>query len=136
MKITNGKTVTIECTCFKDETHNAVNSDRHTITYLHGGGDVILELQNALEGKEPGDTVNLSLESDCTEEETLILSRSQFITPGEIQIGLKFTLDTCRGREVLTVTAIEGDSITVRNEKPQDKKTLRYSIKVLEVAEN
>ncbi|MBW3543946.1 MAG: FKBP-type peptidyl-prolyl cis-trans isomerase, partial [Planctomycetes bacterium] len=62
MQATKEKVVSIDYT-LTDDQGNVLDSSsgRGPLSYLHGAGNIIPGLENALEGKSPGDTLSVSV---------------------------------------------------------------------------
>ena len=88
------------------------------LAYLHGRGNIISGLENALSGKSTGDKLNVTIppeEAYGVRDEGLVrvLSRSAFKDVDELETGMRFQTDSEQGVQIFTVTEIEGDQVTI-----------------------
>ena len=106
--------------------------------YLHGIGNIIPGLENALEGKKVGDTFTVDIApedayGERSEEMTQVMSREVFQGIDEIEVGMQFTADSPSG--VVTVTAVDGDDITIDGNHPLAGEALNFDVEVVDVRE-
>ncbi len=105
------------------------------LTYLHGGGNIIPGLEQALEGKDAGDTFQVSIapEQGYGEHvEQLIQSvpREAFAGVEQLDLGMRFQAQTPQGPISVEITQIEGDIVTVDGNHPLAGKTLHFDVSV------
>lgn len=109
--------------------------------YIHGRNELISGLERALEGKEAGielqdivvqpeDAYGEYLPQLATEVE-----RSSFPEGIEIEEDMQFEAEGPDGIQIVTVTKVNGDKITVDGNHPLAGKTLRFDVKILSVRE-
>lgn len=109
--------------------------------YIHGRDDLIAGLERALEGKKAGDEIRdiVVLPQDAYGEYlpalAVELDRSSFPGDVEIEEDMQFEAEGPDGAQVVTVTKISGDKITVDGNHPLAGKTLRFDVKILAVRE-
>jgi FKBP-type peptidyl-prolyl cis-trans isomerase SlyD len=109
------------------------------VSYLHGGYDNIFPLvEQALEGKAAGETVELKLQpadafGDFDEDLVRIESRDVF--PGEIEVGMQFVGAPVEGGEEMlyTVTDIADDKVVVDGNHPYAGQAVHFQCTVAEV---
>jgi len=139
MKIAHQKVVTIEYT-LRDEEGTVLDSskERKPLAYIHGMGNLIPGLETHLNGKSAGDTLNVSIppadgygEHDALQ--VIQVSRKQFEGIEKLEVGMQFVTSTPDGQQVVTVSKIEDDKITVDGNHPLAGKTLNFDVKVIEV---
>jgi FKBP-type peptidyl-prolyl cis-trans isomerase SlyD len=63
------------------------------------------------------------------------LPKSMFAGVDDIQAGMDFHADTDDGQQMVTVTKVEGDTVTVDGNHPLAGKNLHFDIEVTEVRE-
>lgn len=114
---------------------------REPLTYLHGAGNLIPGLETALEGNAPGDSVSVTVdpsEGYGERDENLIqqVPMSAFEGVEEIEPGMRFQATDEQGQgRIVTVTAIEGDEVTVDANHPLAGVPLNFEVSVVEVRE-
>jgi FKBP-type peptidyl-prolyl cis-trans isomerase SlyD len=109
------------------------------LSYIHGQGMIVPGLEAALLGKSEGDQVKVTIGPEGgygVREESLVekLSRDEF-PEGELEVGMHFRARTPYGTKVLTVTAIDTDTVTVDGNHPLAGTTLNFDVKVVGVRE-
>ncbi|MFC7520725.1 peptidylprolyl isomerase [Xanthomonas populi] len=139
MEISQGRVATIQYT-LSDDTGQVL--DRSTpdtpLSYLHGAGNIVPCLEQALDGKRLGET----LTADVAPEQgygprhaQLIqqVPRDAFPTDIEVVPGVQFE---ARTQQVLvTVTDVGADHVTVDGNHPLAGQTLHFAVEVIEVRE-
>ena len=141
MNIAHEKVVSINYT-LKDDDGNTLDSSNggEPLTYIQGMGNIIPGLEAALVGKAKGDTLNVSIpppEAYGEFDEALILRvpREQFTGVENLQIGMQFSAHSPNGDQVVTVTKIEEEMVTVDGNHPLAGKTLHFDVAVVDVRE-
>ncbi|ALM51872.1 peptidylprolyl isomerase [Halomonas huangheensis] len=113
---------------------------REPLTYLHGAGNIIPGLEKELEGKTTGDklTANVSPAEGYGEvQEQLVqeVPRDAFQGVESIESGMQFQAQTQGGPLMVTVTKVEGDTVTVDGNHPLAGQNLNFDVEVTEVRE-
>jgi FKBP-type peptidyl-prolyl cis-trans isomerase SlyD len=109
------------------------------VSYLHGGYDNIFPLvEQALEGKATGETVELKLQpTDAFGEfdEELVRIESRDVFPDNIEIGMQFVGAPAEGGEEMlyTVTDIADDKVVVDGNHPYAGQAVHFQCTVAEV---
>jgi len=108
------------------------------LVYLHGGHNIISGLESALLGKASGDEFDVvidPLDAYGEHDEALVqvVPKSAFEGVEQIEPGMVFTADTPNGPMQLTVTAMDGDDITIDPNHPLAGKTLHFTGSITEV---
>jgi FKBP-type peptidyl-prolyl cis-trans isomerase SlyD len=139
MTITKDSVVEIEYT-LTDSQNEVIDSSEGSgpLEYLHGHENIIPGLEKELEGKSAGATFKTTvapLEAYGERQEELVVqvNRSQFPSDVELTEGMQFEAGSPDGSRVVTVTAIDGDSITVDANHPLAGETLHFDVKVVSV---
>ena len=135
MEINTHKVVTIDYT-LRDHEGVVIESSEGSqpFSYIHGTGSIIRGLEAALEGKSPGDEVSVSVAPEDAygrRDESLVqvLQRERFETRQQPEVGMQFQATTAGGdRRVVTISKVEGDSITVDANHPLAGVTLVFAI--------
>lgn len=109
------------------------------ISYLHGGYDNLFPLvEQALEGKTVGDTIELKLQpTDAFGEydEAFVRQEPRTSFPGDIEIGMQFVGTPADGGEEIlyTVTDISEDKVVVDGNHPCAGKAVHFKCTVTDV---
>lgn len=106
--------------------------------FLMGAGEIPSGLEDALEGREVGDSVSVTLTPEQgygEREEGLVqtLQRSDLGDDVEISVGDQLEAESDEGWDIVTVVAVSDDTITVDGNHELAGKTLKFELKVLEV---
>lgn len=110
--------------------------------YLHGANNIIAGLETALAGKTANDKLEVTIPPEDAygvhdERLTQQVSKEMFgdVDPPQLVPGVQFNAQTNAGNQVITVTAVEGDTITIDGNHPLAGETLHFDVTVLEVRE-
>jgi len=129
---------------------NAVVSIHYTLTNNAGEtidssverGEPLAYLQeNALVGKAAGDKLDVTVtpeEGYGERHEQLIQQVPKTAFEGNednLQPGMQFQAQTEAGQRVFTITAVEGDEVTVDGNHPLAGETLNFAVEVTDVRE-
>lgn len=109
------------------------------LSYVHGLGMIVPGLEEALLGKSAGDHVKVTVppESGYGERhEGLVqkVSRDEF-PDGDIEVGMRFRSHGPHGMSILTVAALDEDTVTLDANHPLAGTTLNFDVQVLSVRE-
>ncbi len=139
MQVSENKVVSFHYT-LKDDAGEVLDSSegRDPLTYLHGAGNIIPGLEKALEGKDAGDHVEVSVapeEAYGNRNDALVQSvpRSAFEGVDEILPGMQFQAQTPNGVQILTVVKVEDDTVVVDGNHPLAGKTLHFSVDITDI---
>ena len=142
MQIAKDKVVAIDYTLKDDEGSVLDTSEgKQPLTYLHGANNIIPGLEQALEGKAEGEAVNVRVEpaeayGERRDELMQAVPRDMFQGVEDLQVGMQFQASGQDGQgTVVTVTAIEGDQVTVDANHPMAGVALNFDVTVREVRE-
>lgn len=139
MHITQDHVVLIDYRLTDDHGEEMDSSAAHgPLAYLHGHHNIVPGLEQALEGRNVGDQFKVSVEPALGYGEynpalTQSLPSSMFGGVEQITPGMQFHAQTDHGIEVVTVTAVNGDEVTIDGNHPMAGKTLHFEITVREV---
>lgn len=108
------------------------------LAYLHGAGNIIPGLENALEGKKVGDSFKVSIApadgyGEKNEGLMQVVPKEMFQGVDTIEVGMQFHAQTDHGMQVITVAAVDGSNITVDGNHPLAGQNLNFDVKVVEV---
>ncbi len=139
MQIVKHKVVTIDYTLTDEEGKVLDTSkDSEPLSYIQGIGNLIPGLESALEGKQAGDALNVSVPPEQgygERDDKLLVSvpRERFDEAGNVEVGMRFQAPTESGMRVVTVVGIEEENVTVDANHPLAGETLNFDVKVVEV---
>ena len=110
------------------------------LAYLHGMGNIITGLEEALLGKEAGDEVKASIEpakayGERQEDMKQEVPRDLFSGIENIEMGMQFQSETEQGPVMVTVVAIEEEMVTVDGNHPLAGVHLNFDVTIREVRE-
>ncbi len=113
---------------------------REPLTYLHGAGNIIPGLEKELEGRQAGDTLNAVVapgEGYGEQQDQLVqeVPRDAFQGVEGIEPGMQFQAQTQGGPLMVTVTKVEGDTVTVDGNHPLAGQTLNFAVEIASVRE-
>ncbi len=139
MQVGKDKVTTIDYTLKDDEGTTIDQSSNGEFAYLHGASNIIPGLEQALEGKQAGDELSVSIAPDQAYGEKDLaqiqrVPRSQFPPDVEIQPGMQFQAQSPDGQMlVVTVSDVDDDVVVVDGNHPLAGKTLHFDVKVVDV---
>lgn len=110
------------------------------LAYIQGHGNLVAGLEKALEGKQDGNTLTVSVppaEGYGTHDAALIqrVPKRSLQGAGAIKKGMQFQGRTDAGMRLFTVTAMVGDMVTLDGNHPLADKTLHFDVQVVSVRE-
>ena len=109
------------------------------LSYLHGHQQILPALEQALEGKPVGETVEVHVDADDAygahdEEKVIQVSRSAFgfsVSPGEVVQAQHPSGD----QHHFMVVDVGEDTVTLDGNHPLAGKALRFSVRIVDVRE-
>ena len=139
MQVANNMAVTIHYTLTNDEGEvidSSIGSD--ALVYLHGKGNIISGLENALTGKDVGDqfTVRIPPEEAYGEfmpERVQVIPRSMFEGIDHLEVGMQFHADVSSGPGIIKIVDIDGDDITIDGNHPLAGEPLTFDVEIVDV---
>ena len=140
MQIADNAVVAIDYTLRNDEGEVLHSSEgAQPLVYLHGAGNIIPGLEQALVGKQAGDELKASIEpedayGEYSVELVATLNRSMFEGVDELQVGMQFHASAPDGgMQVVTIRDLDGDQVTVDGNHPLAGQRLNFEVKVVSV---
>lgn len=108
------------------------------LSYLHGAGNIIPGLESALLGKVVGDKLTVAVpaaQAYGLRDDGLIqvLPSSMFSGIEQIEVGMEFHAETEHGMQVVTVTKVEGDEVTIDGNHPLAGVDLNFAVEITDV---
>lgn len=141
MQVEKNRVVSIDYT-LKDNDDQVIDTSegREPLAYIHGTGQIIPGLENALEGKEPGADVSVTItpeEGYGERDESMVLNvpREQFEGAEQIEPGMQFQAETDEGVRILTVLEAGDQEVKVDGNHPLAGITLNFDVSVQDVRE-
>jgi len=141
MQIAADRVVTIHYT-LKDETGEVLDSSAggEPLAYIQGHGNLVPGLEKALEGKEGGTALTVTLspaDGYGVRDAKLVqrVPRRSIQGSGDIRKGMQFQARTEDGMRVFTVTGLAGDMVTLDGNHPLADRTLHFEVEVVSVRE-
>jgi FKBP-type peptidyl-prolyl cis-trans isomerase SlyD len=139
VQIARNKVVSIHYT-LRDEQGTLLDSSqgRAPLTYLHGKGNIIPGLEQALDGKAAGEKLDVSVAPEQAygardERLVQILPRSRLPEGTQLAPGMQLRVEGPQGRRIVQVMKVERDFVTVDGNHPLAGRTLHFSVEVAEV---
>ena len=139
MQIAKDKVVSFDYT-LTDPSGEVIDTSQggEPLAYLHGGGNIIPGLENALDGKAPGDKFQVSIPPEQAygqRDEALLQVYTRDVLKGvdEVEVGMQFQAETNRGMQILTVMAVDGDNVTLDANHPLAGVTLNFDVTIVDV---
>ncbi|ASK35551.1 FKBP-type peptidyl-prolyl cis-trans isomerase [Alloalcanivorax mobilis] len=141
MQIADNKVVAFHYTLTNaaGETIDSSHQREEPLTYLHGHGNIVPGLESALAGQEAGAKLEVTVapeEGYGERHEGLIQQVPTSAFEGaddNLQPGMQFQAQTEAGPRIFTITAVEGDQVTVDGNHPLAGETLNFNVEITEV---
>ena len=111
---------------------------REPLFYLHGNGNLIAGLEEALEGKASGENLQVTIPPEKgygIRNDALIqdVEKAMFQGVDNVEAGMQFQAQTEAGVQVFTVVSVEGESVKIDGNHPLAGETLHFDVTVREV---
>lgn len=138
MQITNNAAVSFHYT-LTNSSGEQLDSSRgeSPLSYLHGAGNIISGLEDALTGKSAGDSFNVTIppaeaygEFDPNMSQVVSIKMFEGM---EVEVGMQFHADVSHGPGIITITEINGDDVTIDGNHPLAGETLIFDVEVVDV---
>jgi FKBP-type peptidyl-prolyl cis-trans isomerase SlyD len=139
MQVSKDAVVTIGYTLKNDQGELIEStSESDAFTYLHGRGRLLPALESALEGKNSGDSLEISLSPEDgygprDDSMVLTLPSSKFDDPNAVKVGTRFVAKVGEDTHIFKIVNVEGDQVTVDGNHPLAGMGLHFDIDVKEV---
>lgn len=114
------------------------SSSGEPLGYLHGGGNIIPGLEDALAGKAAGDALSVEVAPEQgygARDESLVqdVPRGAFEGVDAIEPGMRFQAESEQGARIIEVVAVAEDVVTVDGNHPLAGETLHFDVEVATV---
>ena len=119
-----------------NEIHTTTDDD--PMVYLHGSGELIEGLENAMAGKAAGDEFDVVIDpdngyGDIDENLVRVFHKDDF-GDADMRVGMELQGKDPEGNfRLLRVIKVEGDDVTVDMNHPLAGKTLTFSVNITDV---
>jgi len=139
MQIEDNKIVVMNYTLTSDDGEVLDQSDDGSFAYLHGAQNIIPGLEDALVGKKAGDKLNVKVApedgyGERNAEMIQVVGKEMFESETEIEVGMQFNAEGPEGHPLMiTVTAVEGNDITIDGNHPLAGVGLNFDVSIVEV---
>ena len=139
MKIEAKKAVAMHYTLTNSEGEELDSSaGKAPLYYLHGFGNIIPGLEEALLGKEEGDKLSVSIPPEKgygvrDDKNMLQVKKDQFEGVEDIKIGMEVQTQGPNGIQLFVVTKVFGDTVILDGNHPLCGETLNFDVEVLEI---
>ena len=141
MKISKDLVAMIDYTLTNDDGEVLDSSeDGDPLAYVHGNGNLVPGLENALTGKEPGDSVNTVISPEdgygiFSDELIFTVEKEQFDDPKELEVGMIFQAEVSGETKLCTIEEMSGETVKVNANHPLAGVTLHFEVTVRDVRE-
>jgi FKBP-type peptidyl-prolyl cis-trans isomerase SlyD len=136
LNIAKNRVVTLNYT-LRDEQGTVIDSSsgREPLAYLHGKGNIIPGLEEALAGKAEGDTLDVTVAPERgygprDERLVQIVPRAKFGEVEGLAVGMQVRVHGQQGARIVTVVRVDRDFVTVDGNHPLAGRTLHFSVEV------
>lgn len=116
-------------------------SGQEPLVYLHGHQNIIPGLEKALEGKQAGDELIVTVApadayGEYFQEAVQEVPREYFKGVDNIEVGMQFQSQTEQGQPLLVqVKKVDDSTVTVDANHPLAGKTLTFAVNIVDVRE-
>ncbi len=109
------------------------------LVYLHGAGNIVPGLENALAGKTVDDELEVSVEpedayGEYSAELITTIGRDMFEGVDTLEVGMQFHASAPDGgMQIVTIRDIDGEEVTIDGNHPLAGQQLNFKVKVVSV---
>lgn len=139
MQVADKMAVSIHYT-LTDDSGEVLDSSQggEALVYLHGQGNIIPGLENALTGKAVGDKLNVRIEpkdayGERHEQMVQVIPSSMFEGIDVLEVGMRFHAQVNSGVSEVTITKIEGDDVTIDGNHALAGVPLTFDVEVVDI---
>ncbi|WP_338364930.1 peptidylprolyl isomerase [uncultured Pseudoalteromonas sp.] len=113
--------------------------DGEPLVFITGTGYLIPGLENALQGKQAGDTLSVKVEPEegyGERHDNLMQAVPKSMFDGmEIEVGMQFRASTDDGDQSVMIIEIQDEDVIVDGNHPLSGITLNFDVEILDVRE-
>lgn len=142
LQIEDDRVVTIQYTLTNDAGEVVDSSvGGEPLVYLHGAGNIIPGLEDALVGRKAGDSLKVTVQpadgyGEVLDDMRQVVSLSMFEGVDDLEVGMMFQTETPDGHlQLVTVTDIDNGNVTVDANHPLAGQVLHFDVSVEAVRE-
>ncbi len=111
------------------------SSGREPLAYIQGMNNIIPGLEKALEGKKVDDQLKVTIAPEegygVRRDELIVRVPRSDLPPGmEVEVGFQLVGQTPMGRQVFTVSKVEGDQVTLDGNHELAGVTLTFDVTI------
>ena len=108
------------------------------MAYLHGANNIFPKVESALQDKEPGDTLEVTLAPEDAygprqENASQRISRKHIANKGKLKPGMVINVNTEQGQRQVVVTKVGKFVVDVDTNHPMAGLTLTFQLEVIDV---
>lgn len=112
--------------------------ERGPLSYLQGAGNIVPGLEKAMDGHANGDKFQVEVvpEQGYGQRHPQLVQKvpkNAFANVGEPKPGMQFQTSGPNGPMLVTVTAVDGDEVTIDGNHPLAGETLHFDVEVTDV---
>ena len=110
---------------------------KEPLYYLHGFGNIVSGLEEALLGKRKGDKISVSIPPEkgygvLDDKNMLQVEKKQFEGAENIKVGMEIQTQGKKGLQLFVVSKIFGETIILDGNHPLAGETLNFEVEILE----
>lgn len=138
MKVAANKVVKMHYSVMDNDKNSIDNSfDGEPLIFIVGTGYLIQGLEDALQGKEAGDTLSVTVPPEQgygeRHDELMQAVPKSMFEGMEIEVGMQFRASTDDGDQSVMIIDIQEDEVIVDGNNPLAGITLNFDVEILEV---
>ncbi|XID74215.1 peptidylprolyl isomerase [Alkanindiges sp. WGS2144] len=137
-EIQNDQVVSFHYT-LTDENGTVIDkSEGQPLVYLHGAGNIIPGLENALTGKTVGEKLNVNVPAaegygEYNAQLVQEVPRNMFQGVDDIQAGMQFQAQTDDGIQIVTVKDVTDENVIVDGNHPLAGQNLNFDVEIVDI---
>ena len=110
------------------------------LSYLHGAGNIVPGLENALAGRKVGDSLKVDVKPEQAygvRNESLVqdVPREAFKNVDAVEPGMQFKAQTAQGPLLVTVVEVDDAQVKIDGNHPLAGRNLHFAVEVADVRE-
>ncbi len=124
------------------EDGNVIDSNEGAgpLAYIHGQGQIVRGLEDALAGRAVGDKFQVTVSPDKAygvRDAALVqvVSRDMFESVHELEVGMRFRATLEDGEHLFTIVSLDGKQVTIDGNHPLAGSTLNFDVTVVNIRE-
>ncbi len=109
------------------------------LVYLHGAGNIISGLEEALNGKTAGEKFTVTIEPEKAygekQAEMIQVVSKKMFEGMPLEVGMQFHAEVSHGPGIITIIHVEGDEVTIDGNHPLAGERLTFAVEIIDVRE-